>query len=226
MKYIRIKSWDEFQQYKDRDPKWIKLYRSLLDHYEFTHLSDAQKFHWVGLLLLAAKLDNKIPADEKWIATRMSASTKVDLKPLFDADFIELYDSVQNCTELYESVPREEESREEKKREDGDPIATALANELLERTEAAIGRKLVSTVSSSKKHIQKLIKKGISEADIRKAITFLVTTNLKGDYPLEVQSGKSLHEKWDKIQAAISRTKRNEPTESRWISPGGEGVVD
>ena len=111
--YLKVNNWEKFQQYKDRDPKWIKLHRGLLDDYEYSHLPDAAKAHLVGLWLLAAKLDNKIPADPKWIAVKINATTKIDLELLKRCGFIGPYSSVQNCTDMYESVPREEESREE-----------------------------------------------------------------------------------------------------------------
>jgi hypothetical protein len=40
MDYIQVKGWKSMQQYKDRDPKWIKLDRELLDNYEFSKLDD------------------------------------------------------------------------------------------------------------------------------------------------------------------------------------------
>jgi hypothetical protein len=120
MDYIKVKNWEDFQQYKDRDPKWIKLHRSLLDNYEYSKLSDAQKSHVTGLWLLAARLDNKIPRDTTWIGKQINASSPVDLSKL--TDFIELYNSVQDGTETEQKcinpVRREEESREEKETEE------------------------------------------------------------------------------------------------------------
>jgi len=114
MNYIRIKNWDKFQQYKDRGPKWIKLYRDLLDNYEYCHLPDNTKSHLLGIWLLAAILDNKIPADPGWIGKRIGATTKINLEILKSTEFIESYSSVQDCTDSYSSVPREEKNREDK----------------------------------------------------------------------------------------------------------------
>jgi hypothetical protein len=106
------------QQYKDRDPKWIKLDRELLNNYAFTQLCDQFKYHVIGLRLLAAQIGNKIPNDPEWIRGRISASTAVDTKALITAGFIEPYDGeehcVRNCTDLYTEKRREEESKEEK----------------------------------------------------------------------------------------------------------------
>jgi hypothetical protein len=45
--YLVIPNWDKFQHYKDRDPRWIKVYGDLLDRAEFQELSTATR----GLLL-------------------------------------------------------------------------------------------------------------------------------------------------------------------------------
>ena len=118
MSYIKIKNWDKFQQYKDRDPKWIKVYRDLTDNYEFSQLPDASKGHLLGLWLLAAKLDNKIPSDPSWIGKRISATSKINLKSLESAGFIDLYKTVQNDTDNADSMfPRGEEEGEKKREE-------------------------------------------------------------------------------------------------------------
>ena len=62
MKYLRVKNWGRFQQYKDRTPPWIKLHTDLLDNYEFSALHDASKAHLILIWVLASKVDNKIPA--------------------------------------------------------------------------------------------------------------------------------------------------------------------
>jgi len=99
MNYLKVKNWEDFQHYKDRDPKWIKLYRSLLDNYEYSLLSDAEKSHIIGIWLLAAKMGNKIPADPKWIQARIGATTKINIEKLKTLNFIELYQTIQNDTE-------------------------------------------------------------------------------------------------------------------------------
>lgn len=106
MKYISINNWEKFQCYKDRDPKWIKLYRSLLDNYEYSLLDDSAKAHLVGIWLLAAKIGNEIPADPEWIATKIAARSPIDLDILKELGFIDLYESVQNDTESYNLIQK------------------------------------------------------------------------------------------------------------------------
>jgi len=82
-----------------------------------------------------------------------------------------------------------------------------LAKYLIDKTSEATGRKLVTTVKSSSSHISKLLEAGITESEIRSTIDWLTTTNMTSEYRFDVHSGKSLFDKWDKIQSAITRNK-------------------
>jgi len=113
MEYLQVKNWDTFQQYKDRDPKWIKLHRHILDDYEFEHLTEVQQCHLMKIWLLASKLDNKIPDDPDWVAKKIGAKNKVQLDQLVAVGFLLPYKSVQNCTETYTEKRREETEKRE-----------------------------------------------------------------------------------------------------------------
>jgi hypothetical protein len=89
MNYIRVRNWEKFQHYKHRSPPWIKLHTELLDNYEFACLQDASKLLALCIWMIAARSDNKIPADPGWIQKRANLSGKVDLAPLLQAGFIE-----------------------------------------------------------------------------------------------------------------------------------------
>lgn len=89
MKHFRVRNWDKFQHYKNRNPPWIKLHTSLLENYEFGCLQDASKLLAMCIWLLAARSDNKMPADPDWIRSKCNLKTKPDLAPLFDGGFIE-----------------------------------------------------------------------------------------------------------------------------------------
>lgn len=89
--YLKVKNFERFQHYKDRNPPWIKLYNDILDDYEFARLQDATKWLAVGLWLLASRYENRIPADPEWIGRRLNTTEPVDLDPLLSAGFITLY---------------------------------------------------------------------------------------------------------------------------------------
>ena len=115
MEYLKVRKWEELQQYKDRDPKWIKLYRDLLDDYEFDSLDELAQLHLIKIWLLAAKVGNKIPKDPEWIGRKIGAQSKVQLDQICTAGFLSPYESVQPCTETYLEEETEEEKETEKK---------------------------------------------------------------------------------------------------------------
>lgn len=91
MQYIRVTKWDEYQHYKgQKSPVWIKLYRDLLGNYELNQLNDSTKWHFIGLLLLAARHSNRIPYDEKWLRSEMKSKRMIDLTGLLSSQLIEL----------------------------------------------------------------------------------------------------------------------------------------
>lgn len=73
---MKIKNWKEFQHYKDRDPKWIKLYTKLLNDDEWFSLDPKHAKVLVMLWLLASEdplLDGNLPSVKK-IAFRLRMS--------------------------------------------------------------------------------------------------------------------------------------------------------
>lgn len=73
---MKIKNWKEFQHYKDRDPKWIKLYTKLLNDDEWFNLDPKHTKVLVMLWLLASEdplLDGNLPSLKK-VAFRLRMS--------------------------------------------------------------------------------------------------------------------------------------------------------
>ena len=88
--YISVPNLDRWQHYKDRCPPWIKLHRDILNNYEFSVLPDAMKAHVLGIWLLASQMDNKLPNDSKWLASRINATEHVDINLLSSIGIIEI----------------------------------------------------------------------------------------------------------------------------------------
>jgi len=133
MKYIRVRNFEKFQHYHDgnRQPIWIKLYNRLLDNFHFCLLPDEAKFHLIGIWLLASKNNNKIPAVESWLDSRLSSTKKVDINLLATNGFIELFDASEDNEVCYEDATldknREDKSREEREQDSrptGSPDST------------------------------------------------------------------------------------------------------
>lgn len=90
-RYLRVKNWDRFQHYKNREnaPYWIKMYPDLLTNYEFLQLSEAERYKLMALWLLASRLRNRIPYDAKFVA-KVIGSTRIDLDKFVAAGFLEV----------------------------------------------------------------------------------------------------------------------------------------
>lgn len=104
MRHFQVRNWDKFQHYKDRNPPWIKLHTELLDNYEFGRLQDASKLLAICIWLIAARSDNKIPADPEWIQSKGNLKQLPDLQPLFDEKFIEWIQELPNTEQSASGV--------------------------------------------------------------------------------------------------------------------------
>ncbi len=88
-KYLKVRNFEKFQHYKQRNPPWIKIYSSMLDDYEFQQIADESKFHCVGLMLLASRLENVLPNDAFWLSHKIGAKTNIDIDLLIEINFLE-----------------------------------------------------------------------------------------------------------------------------------------
>jgi hypothetical protein len=107
-----VKNWEKFQHYSKRTPPWIKLHRDLLNDYEFSRLRDASKVQLVLIWLLASQMDNKVPADAKWLKGKLCLDVEPNLKELKDKGFIE-YDSEALAPRKQSATPETEREAEE-----------------------------------------------------------------------------------------------------------------
>lgn len=118
--YFVVKNWKKFQQYKDRDPDWIKLHMHLLDDYEFNSMPEADQVHLIKIWLLFAKENpptsdkiKPLPVDVKFISSRVCAKKKVNIDRLLKTTFLEKYivkgsectDSIRTRTPYKEYEP-------------------------------------------------------------------------------------------------------------------------
>lgn len=93
MYFLSITNFQKILHYRARAPIWVKLHCSLLDDFEFSRLSDNSKFHYFALLLLAARLGNKLPDDTKWLQSRINSSSEINLDELIVRGFLERIDA-------------------------------------------------------------------------------------------------------------------------------------
>src|SRR5260370_29775386 len=86
--YFRIRNFERFQHYKDRNPPWIRLYGALWRDRAFFRLPDAVKAHLIGLFALAARLDNRIPDDPEWLPHGLWPAEPIYLAALVPSGFL------------------------------------------------------------------------------------------------------------------------------------------
>ena len=121
---MRVRGFDALQHYKDRNPVWIKLYCSILEDYEFQQLADAAKFHLVGLMLLASRLNNRFPDDPVWLASIIGASEKIEIEILIENGFLEVV-SDKKEVKTDENFDRERTTNAGKSKKTKDEFASA-----------------------------------------------------------------------------------------------------
>lgn len=95
MERLVVKKWEEFQHYKDRQPPWIKLHKTLLDDYEFHCLPVASRALAPCIWLLASESnDGSVAHDPEMIAFRLRMSVKdvvAAIEPLISAGFLSVF---------------------------------------------------------------------------------------------------------------------------------------
>lgn len=125
MERLRVKNWEQFQHYKDRNPPWIKLHKTLLDDREYHRLPDASRALAPCIWLLASESkDGSIAHDPETIAFRLRRSVKEiesAIRPLVSAGFLivehdaslPLAESKQGDSKVLALARSREERREE-----------------------------------------------------------------------------------------------------------------
>jgi hypothetical protein len=106
MRILRVKNYDKYQNHS-QNPRWIKLYLSLLTDRDFMRLDIESRYLYVGLLLLASETGNNVVNDVEWIGKRLSIDgTRIDLTPLFRSGLLEA--SSKTVRRMIRSQNREE----------------------------------------------------------------------------------------------------------------------
>jgi hypothetical protein len=96
MRYLRVVNWERFQHYKKPYPTWIKLYHRLLDDEDFEDLGELNQCHFMKILMLAAKRNNRIRYDLKWIKRKIGAKSIPNVALLLSRNWLEIIDGIPN----------------------------------------------------------------------------------------------------------------------------------
>jgi hypothetical protein len=135
----RIKSWKQYQHYKDRTPPWIKLHQSILTSEAWILGSDATRVLMVASMLLASRsetFDGVFSGNPDYVKRVCYLNEAPDFKPLIENDFLELVHDAS--APLAECLPRGEERQRRDRGETEENIGTTcVKNEQTPRFAAA-----------------------------------------------------------------------------------------
>jgi uncharacterized phage protein (TIGR02220 family) len=165
---MKVKDWDKFQHFKDRNPVWIKLYRTLLDDIEWHRLSGDDAKHLVMLWLLASERKGYIP-DVKEVAFRLritetkAKQTLTKLSHWLDLSDIGLIQEEEDDCSLEKRRERDREEKR-KKRE-----RLLLAKNALEYLNSKAGKNFKDT-DTNLSFILERMKEGYELTDFKKAV--------------------------------------------------------
>ena len=120
---MQPKGWNDFQHYKDRNPPWIKLHKSLLDNFEFQSLPVASKALAPMLWLIAScEVNGVFDAADRKLSFRLRMTErelKEALKPLISNGFFILYqdDGMVLADSKQPAIPETETETDKSKRQ-------------------------------------------------------------------------------------------------------------
>lgn len=108
--------FDRIVHYSDRRTVWIKLYLDLLFDADFCSLPDETKFHFIGLMMLAAEMNNRIPNNPHFLQQKLSASNEINLDLLLVKNFLIAFKR-KRSKNLVASLEKEKKKKQEEQQE-------------------------------------------------------------------------------------------------------------
>lgn len=192
----RIKNWSRFQHFRDRRPPWIKLYRDLLDDFEWHQLDPLAAKSLLSFWLIASENEGNLPPSDD-LAFRLRTTEKVINSVISKlSHWLEGAD-IKVASEGYQT-DTPEESRVEKEKEDISPPPNGISpddmarlwNEGIEfyskEREVVIPTVKVLTPDRKKKALSRIKDSHITEEVWREVINAVHKSFfLSGDKPTE-----------------------------------------
>lgn len=88
----KVRNWERFQHYKDRNPPWIKLHFALLSSQDWVLLDDRSRVLAIACMLVASRNDGFVDCSDRGLAYLQRVAylhQPPDVIPLIDAGFLE-----------------------------------------------------------------------------------------------------------------------------------------
>ena len=118
---FKIKNWQEFQPplRPDRNVIWIKLYRKILDDFDWSNLTDSNKATLIELWLLASEKEGTLPSVDE-ISYRLRKDKSFINKQLNQLSAFVLQDDADSATGRLPRVRERVREEKSKSREEVD----------------------------------------------------------------------------------------------------------
>ncbi len=100
----------------ERATVWIKLYLDLLENFIFCTLPDETKWHFVGLMMFAAKNFNRLPTDLNFLRQKISATSEINLEILLQKGLL-IRAKRMKINGAFASTEQEQEQEQRKNKE-------------------------------------------------------------------------------------------------------------
>lgn len=118
---LKVRNWEQFQHYKDRNPPWIKLHFALLASEDWVTLDDASKLLAVVCMLVASRNNGLVPNNPAYLKRVAYLDRLPKLKPLIDCGFLEIPQAdaspMQASASAAQAVARPETETDTEKKE-------------------------------------------------------------------------------------------------------------
>lgn len=116
---LKVKGWEKFQHYKNRNPPWIKLHFELLSSEDWVSWDDASRVLALACMLVASRNDGKVPNKPAYLKRVAYLNAEPDFGPLISCGFLEKPLASASAAQANSSIaqanarPEERQSRED-----------------------------------------------------------------------------------------------------------------
>jgi hypothetical protein len=139
---LKVKNWEQFQHYRDRNPPWIKLHFALLASEDWVTLDDASKLLAVVCMLIASRNNGMVPNNPAYLKRVAYLDRLPKLKPLIDCGFLEIPQAAASVAQAHDSALQADARPEtETEAENIDSLSETSSDQPLKKSKKAKPKK-------------------------------------------------------------------------------------
>lgn len=109
--HFSIQKWDKWQSFRGGRGGWLKLSIDFFDDPKIHSMPDSQRLAFISIMILAAKLGNRVPWDPRYVRRRSGSRIDPDLA-LFMAQGLIACECTTSCPEKVRGEEKEEKEED------------------------------------------------------------------------------------------------------------------